>query len=132
MSDGRSSFVPSTHSQLNSLAIGQRTCALTFVAAHSPRRCNPGETTHLHANYCALHALRTCLVTKLTPWECQHSTFLMNLERFERMSGNKMDSLGRPAFNLSQYFTRFERTPGNKVDSLGVPTFNALILCYTL
>ena len=91
MSDGRPSLVPSTHLQLNSLAIGQRTCALTFVAAHSPRRCDPGENTHLHAIYCVLHALRRCLVTKLTPWECQHSTFLMCFERFERISGNQMD-----------------------------------------
>ena len=132
MCDGRLSLVPSTHLQLNSLAIGQRTCALTFVAAHSPRRCDPGETTHFLAIYCVLHALRRCLVTKLTPWECQHSTFLMCFERFERISGNQMDSLGVPTLNLSKCFTRFERMPGNKIDSLGVPTFNASIVCYTL
>jgi hypothetical protein len=124
MCDGRSSLVPSTHLQLNSLAIGQRTCALTLVAAHSPRRCDPGETTNFHAIYCVLHALRGCLVTKLTPWESQHSTFLMCFTRFEKMSGHKIDSLGVPRFNLSKCFTRFERMTGNKADSLGVPTFS--------
>jgi hypothetical protein len=29
-------------------------------------------------------------------------------------------------------FTRFERMPGNKVDSLGVPTFNVSNMFYTL
>ena len=127
MSDWRSSLVPSTH-----FAIGQRTCALLFVAEHSPRRCDPGETTHLHAIHCVLHALRGCLLTKLTPWECQHSTFLANFERLERTSGSKMDSLGVPTLNLSKCFTRFERMPSNKVDCLGVSTFNACIGCYTL
>jgi hypothetical protein len=29
-------------------------------------------------------------------------------------------------------FTRFERMPGNKVDSLGVPTFNVSSVFYTI
>jgi hypothetical protein len=29
-------------------------------------------------------------------------------------------------------FTRFERVPGNKVDSLGVPTFNISIVFFRL
>jgi hypothetical protein len=46
-------------------------------------------------------------VTKLIPWECPCSTFLL-------------------------CFTRFERVPGNKVGSLAVPTFNVCIVFYTL
>ena len=51
------SYIPSTHLQLNSFAI-EFICnwpahslphslrALTFMAAHSPKRCDPGETAH--------------------------------------------------------------------------------------
>ena len=52
-------MIPSTHLQLNSFAI-EFICnwpahslphsprALTFMAAHSPKRCDPGETKHSH------------------------------------------------------------------------------------
>jgi hypothetical protein len=50
---------------------------------------------------------RGCRVTKVIPWECPPSTCLL-------------------------CFTRFERMPGNKGDSLGVPTFNVSIMFYTL
>ena len=40
--------------------------------------------------------------------------------------------LAVPTLNVSIVFTRFERMPGNKVDSLGVPTLNGSIVFYTL
>jgi hypothetical protein len=50
--------------------------------------------------------LRDCRVTKLIPWDCPHSTFLLCFTRFERMPGNKVDSLGVLTFNVSILFYR--------------------------
>jgi len=88
----------------------------------------PGSA-HIQCFYCVLHDLRECRVTKLIPWECPHSMFLLCFTRFERMPGNKVGSLGVPTFNVSMVFYGM---PGNKVDSLGVPTFNVSIVFYTL
>ena len=59
---------------------------------------------HIQRFYCVLHALSGCRVAKLIPGECPHSTCLLCFTRFERMPGNKVDSLGVPAFNVSIVF----------------------------
>ena len=51
-----------------------------------------------------LHALSRCQEPKLITWECQYSTFLQWLTRIERVSGNKIDSLQVPTFNVSIVF----------------------------
>ena len=92
--------------------------------AHSPRThcalkkwCNvvkgPMELHFLHAalgtsgsciSCFVLHSLRRCQTTKLITWDCQYSTFLQWLTRIERASGNKIDSLQVPTFNVSIVF----------------------------
>ena len=59
---------------------------------------------HTQRFYCVLHALRGCRATKLGTWECPHSMLLLCFTRFERMPGNKVDSLGVPSFNVSIMF----------------------------
>ena len=99
-----------------------------------------------------------CRVTKLIPWECPHSTFRLCFTRFEKMSGNKLDSPGSAQIQRFYYvshaltgcqvtnlipwgcphsmfllcFTRFERLLGNKLESLGVAAFNVSTMFYTL
>ena len=59
--------------------------------------------------YCALHALRGCQVTTLTPWKYLHSMFLVCFTRFARMLGDKLDSLRVHTFNVSiVFYTRWE------------------------
>ena len=111
--------------------------------------------------YCALHALRGCQVTKLTPWKYLHSTFLVCFTRFarmldecwatnlilwecthlpfllcfthfEKMVGNKLDSLGVPRFNVSLMFCTLWEDAGQQSWFLGVATFNNPIAPYTL
>jgi hypothetical protein len=54
-------------------------CVRTFVAAQSPRRCNPGGTN-------------------------KKSCYLLCFTRFESMLDNKVDALGVPTFNVSAVF----------------------------
>ena len=92
--------------------------------AHSPRThgalrkwCNvakgPMELHFIHAalgtsgsciSCFVLRALRRCQATKLITWECQYSMFLTCFTRIERVSGNKIDSLEVPTFNVSIVF----------------------------
>ena len=97
--------------------------------AHSPRThcalkkwCNvakgPMGPMELHFIYAALgtsgswiscfvlHTLRRCQATKFINWECQYSMFLLCSTRFERLSGNKIDSLEVPTSRFALCFTR--------------------------
>ena len=107
--------------------------------------------------YCVLHALRRCQVTKLIPWECPHSPFLLCFTHFESMLGNRTDSLevptlyfycvshalGRcwvtqmmpwecPHSTFLLCFTRCASMPDNIIDSLGGPAFNVSVEFYML
>ena len=59
------------------------------------------RNAHMQCFYCVLHALRRCQVTKLIPWECPHSPFLLCFTHFESMPGNRTDSLEVPTFIVS-------------------------------
>ena len=111
--------------------------------AHSPRTygalkkwCNaakgPMELHFIHAalgtsgSYIlcfVLHALTRCQATKCIDWECQYSMFLLCSTRFERVSGNKIDSLEVPIPSFALCFTCFERMLGDTIESLRVPPF---------
>ena len=115
-------------------------CALT---AHSPRTygalkkwCHaakgPMELHFIHAalgtsgSYIlcfVLHALTRCQATKCINWECQYSMFLLCSTRFERVSGNKIDSLEVPTPSFALCFTCFERMLGDTIESLRVHPF---------
>ena len=70
-----------------------------------------------------LHALTRCQATKCINWECQYSMFLLCSTRFERVSGNKIDSLEVPIPTFALCFTCFERMLGDTIESLRVPPF---------
>ena len=91
----------------------------------------PGSA-HIQRFYCVSHALRGCRATKLTPWECPHSTFLLCFTRFEWCRATKLGPWECPYSTFLLCLTRFERMLGNKVGSLGVTTFNVSIVFNTL
>ena len=116
---------------------------LRALTAHSPRTygalkkwCKaakgPMELHFIHAalgtsgSYIlcfVLHALTRCQATKCIDWECQYSMFLLCSTRFERVSGNKIDSLEVPTPSFALCFTCFERMLGDTIESLRVPPF---------
>ena len=49
--------------------------------------------------------------------------FLLCSTRFERVSGNKIDSLEVPTPSFALCFTCFERMLGDTIESLRVPPF---------
>jgi hypothetical protein len=77
----------------------------------------PGSA-HIQRFYCVLHALRWCRVTELFPWECPHSTFLCVLHALRGCRVTKLIPWECPHSTFLLCFACFERMPGNKVDSL--------------
>ena len=80
---------------------------------------------HLVHIFCVsfYNALTRCQATKCINWECQYSMFLLCSTRFERVSGNKIDSLEVPIPSFALCFTCFERMLGDTIESMRVPPF---------
>ena len=53
------------------------------------------------SNVSIVHALRGYWATKLIPWECSHAILVLCFTCFEKMPGDKIDSLGVPTYNIS-------------------------------
>ena len=91
-----------------------------FWVLHTPgedagqQRWFPGSAG-IQRFWCVLHAVRGCRATTVISWECPHSTFLWCLSCFERMPGNKADSLWVPTLNVSGMFYHIERMAGDNV-----------------
>ena len=81
--------------------------------------------------YCVLHAFRGCWVTKLIPWVCPHSTYLLRFTRFERMPVTKLLPWECQHWTFLLCFTSFERMQDHKIDFVGVPTCNVSVVFYT-
>ena len=81
--------------------------------------------------YCALHALRGCPVTKLTPWKCPYQRLHYVLHALRGCWVTQLSPCECPPSRFLPC-SRFERTPGNKVHSLAVPTLNVSIAFHML
>ena len=81
--------------------------------------------------YCALHALRGCPVTKLTPWKCPYQRLHYVLHALRGCWVTQLSPCECPPSRFLPC-SCFERTPGNKVHSLAVPTVNVSIASHML
>jgi len=78
-------------------------CFTRFEGDAGYQSCSPGSA-QIQRFYYVSHALTGCQVTNLIPWGCPHSMLLLCFTRFERLLGNKLESLGVATFNVSIMF----------------------------
>ena len=88
-----------------SFLVLKRSACQNIRSAQRPRDALLARKRHLQLKGLSTRCKATALgVSTFYSWQCPRSTFLLCFTRFERMLGNRVDSLGVPTLNGSIVF----------------------------